>query len=62
MTRTSLEDAVSGGVALAGDDTGAADQTSSQVINDVAIQIGHDLRWIVIQIGTNVSELTITSN
>ena len=46
MTRTSLEDAVSGGVALAGDDTGAANETGSQVINDVAIQIGHDVRYV----------------
>ena len=43
MACTSLKDAVVGGVALAWDDTGTTDQTSGQIVNDIAVQVWHDL-------------------
>ena len=43
MACTSLEDAVVGGVALAWDDAGTTDETSGEVVNDVSVQVWHDL-------------------
>ena len=46
MACTSLKDAVVGGVALARDDTGTTDQTSGQIVNDITVQVWHDLYFV----------------
>ena len=46
MACTSLKDAVVGGVALAWDDTGTTDQTSGQIVNDITVQVWHNLYFV----------------
>ena len=47
MTSTSFEDAVVGGVALAWDNTGTTDETSGKVVNDVSVQVWHNLVFLL---------------